>query len=207
MQNNLTTIYMVRHGTTEWNVKGLTQGFSDSPLTDEGIELAKNLGDKFKNINFDIAFSSDLLRAKRTAEIILLERKIAVETTNLLRERNFDTFEGKPHEEMDQVNEELAKLTDLERYSYKHTKNYESDEEVTTRFLLFIREVAIANPGKSVLVVTHGSFIRLSLMKMGLGTYKSLIPGSIKNGGWVNFETDGIDFFIKEYEGINIQNA
>ncbi len=201
--NNPATFYMVRHGQTEWNVQGLVQGStSDSALTDEGKRVAKELGTKFSNINFDLVYSSDQLRAKRTAEIIILEKKLAIETTELLRERSFGEFEGRPNTELNKVKEIIEKLVDAERYVYKHSDAYESDEQLTNRFLTFIREVATANPGKTILLVTHGSFMRLALIKLGFGDYKSLAPGTVDNGGWVKFESDGTDFLIKEYEGI-----
>ena len=74
---------------TEWNEIGLIQGHSDSPLTAQGITQAKELAKKLKNVKFDLIFSSDLLRAKRTAEIIALEHKLFVQTSKLLRERDF----------------------------------------------------------------------------------------------------------------------
>ena len=62
----MTTIYIVRHGETKWNVKQLMQGHKDSPLTEKGIEQAEEIKKELKNIHFYRIFSSDLLRAKRT---------------------------------------------------------------------------------------------------------------------------------------------
>lgn len=201
--NNMTTFYLVRHGQTEWNVKGIIQGAtSDSPLTTMGKKMAEDLGEKFKNVHFDHVFSSDLLRAKRTAEIIVLEKDIAIKTTELLRERSFGEFDGKPNEELNIVRNLIEKLEDAEKYSYKHSDDYESDEEVTNRFVTFVREIAISYPGKTILVISHSSLIRQALMKMGFGNYDTLPPGSVHNGGWVKFESDGVDFYIKETEGI-----
>src|SRR3989338_5919677 len=92
---NFCTIYLVRHGETEWNEKKIIQGHSDIPLNKKGELQAKELGQEFKGIHFDAVFSSNLIRAKRTAEIAVLEKKLAVVTTNALRERMFGRFEGK----------------------------------------------------------------------------------------------------------------
>lgn len=83
------TFYIVRHGETLWNVKGLLQGIKDSALTPTGEKQARELAAELESVNFDVIFSSDLLRARRTAEIIALERKLAVKTSQLLRERQF----------------------------------------------------------------------------------------------------------------------
>lgn len=94
MKNNNTTIYIVRHGESEANAKGILQGQKDYPLTPKGEEQALIISNELKGINFDAIFSSDLLRAKRTAEIIAVERKLAVNTTKMLRERNYGRLEG-----------------------------------------------------------------------------------------------------------------
>ena len=74
MKKKYCTIYFARHGETSWNVKKMIQGIKDIPLNKKGEEQAMMIGEKLKNIKFDAVFSSDLIRAKRTAEIILLEK-------------------------------------------------------------------------------------------------------------------------------------
>ena len=87
MGKNLTsTIYLVRHGETEWNTEGRLQGQKDSFLTAKGEKQAAQTAEKLKGVKFDAIFSSDLLRAKRTAEIIKLERQLEINTTKALRE-------------------------------------------------------------------------------------------------------------------------
>src|SRR5258708_18492 len=94
--SKLTTFYMVRHGQTDWNKQHRLQGTVDNSLNEMGEQQAKELADVLKDVSFDLAFSSDLLRAKRTAEIIVLEKKLHVATTGLLRERSFGKHEGAP---------------------------------------------------------------------------------------------------------------
>ena len=199
--NKLTTFYLVRHGETEYNVKKIIQGQSDSPLTKKGIEEVKNVAKKLKGIKFDYVFSSDLLRAKRTAEIIALEHKLEIQTNKLLRERRFGNLEGKSNSEL-KWEKRFDNLTNEQKYTYKHSPDIESDEEIVTRFLTFIREVAIGYPRKTILVVTHGGIIRTSLVKFGFGNYENLRPGAVKNGAFVKLKTDGTDFFVKEVSGV-----
>lgn len=112
------TFYIVRHGETELNVKGLLQGIQDSALTPLGEKQAKVLAIELRNVDFDLIFSSDLLRAKRTAEIIALERNLAVKTSELLRERQFGKFEGRPREELAVFDQVFEKLSDKEKYKH-----------------------------------------------------------------------------------------
>lgn len=202
--NNLTTFYLLRHVETENNVNKIIQGHLDSPLTKNGEEQARALANEFKDVKFDLVFSSDLLRAKRTAEVITLEKNLAVETTKLLRERNWGEFEGTSSGSFDKYYETLSNASDEERRKYKATKNFESDEEIITRMITFLRETAVNFPGKKILVVSHGSIIRMFLIHLGFGTYKTLSPGSLKNGGWIRIESDGIDFFVRETKQLEI---
>ena len=82
-------IYLTRHGETEWNEKKLVQGHTDIPLNKKGVEQAKQLGRELKNIHFEAVFSSDLLRAKDSAKIIVLGKRLNIVLTNALRERFF----------------------------------------------------------------------------------------------------------------------
>ncbi len=66
-----TKLYIVRHGKTMFNTIGRTQGWSDTPLTKEGVEIIHYLGKGLKEIPFINAYSSDSGRAMQTAQIIL----------------------------------------------------------------------------------------------------------------------------------------
>ncbi|UNK16989.1 histidine phosphatase family protein [Paenibacillus sp. N3/727] len=66
-------IGMIRHGITEWNIQEKAQGLSDIPLNEEGRKQAKYLGMKLKSENWDLIITSNLIRAKETAEIIAYE--------------------------------------------------------------------------------------------------------------------------------------
>src|SRR5574340_48950 len=116
------TLYIVRHGQTEWNVKKLMQGHTDIPLNKEGETQAREMAKKLRRIHFAAAYSSDLLRAKQTAELITLEKKIVVKTTKALRERFYGRLEGKSwandNGELAKLWEKLYKLTEEERRIY-----------------------------------------------------------------------------------------
>ena len=66
----MTIIGFVRHGVTAWNKEGRAQGSSDIPLDGEGIEMAKRVAVRLSKEHWDVIYTSHLLRAKKTAEII-----------------------------------------------------------------------------------------------------------------------------------------
>jgi broad specificity phosphatase PhoE len=200
------TIYIVRHGETEYNLNKIIQGQNDSPLTPLGKEQAKQRAEWFKDTYFDAVFSSDLLRAKHTAEILNAERNLVVNTTKLLRERRFGRFEGKSTEyflkESEKLIDELVNLSESEKRRVKFDIFYESEEELADRLLIFLREIAITYLGKNVLLVSHGGAIRSLLMRFGYLTYNELRGHAVKNLAYIKIESDGVDFFVKETHGI-----
>lgn len=206
-KNNYCTLYVMRHGQTEWNIKNIIQGHLDSPLTDEGVEQAKQAAVKLKDIHFDAIFSSDSLRAKRTAEIIKMERNLAIQTSHLLRERSFGKYEGMPWEKyreaLEESLEKWEKLSKEEQWTQSFDNdNIESNHKLISRFIAFLREIAVAYTGKQVLIVGHGGTLRLLLVHLGWAIEEELPKGSTKNTAFVKLESDGIDFFIKEVDGI-----
>lgn len=96
-------IYLVRHGKTWFNTTGQVQGFSDTPLTDVGIQQAGLVGEALKDKAFVTAYSSDLGRQRSTAEEVLRHNKQTVPTLSInngFREKNFGGFEGQLNETM-----------------------------------------------------------------------------------------------------------
>lgn len=200
------TIYLIRHGETEWNVEGRMQGHADSPLTQKGLEQARRRAESLKHIKFAAFYSSDLLRAKRTAEIIALDHQLTVTTTEKLRERHFGPHEGRLVKDYDLELKELLdkrlQLTDEELDKYELYEGYETDEKVATRFVKILRELATAYLGKTIGVVTHGGALRVLLRRFGYASHTQLRKGSVENVAYIKLESDGVDFFVKETEGI-----
>lgn len=90
--------YLIRHGETQYNVENIMQGWTDSPLTENGIELSKKLGEGLADIPFIAACSSDSGRAVDTINNVLTGRDLEVTQSELLREMNFGEKDGKSSE-------------------------------------------------------------------------------------------------------------
>ncbi len=206
---NPCTLYIVRHGETEANKNKIVMGHLDAPLTALGVEQATARAEELKNIQFDAIFSSDSLRAQRTAEIIKLERQLAITTSQALRERSFGQWEGKSADEYKKNFQHLfATLTTLSAEGQKNLKladDIESDEEMIGRFITQLREIAVAYQGKTVLVATHGGCIRTFLMHIGYVKYGQLPAGTFSNAGYAKVLSDGVDFRAEEVVGATIK--
>ncbi|MBI2018641.1 histidine phosphatase family protein [Candidatus Daviesbacteria bacterium] len=202
-EQNYCILYIVRHGETDWNAEGKTQGESNIPLNNKGIQQAKALNKDLKDVKFNAIFSSDLVRAKKTAEIIAVERKLAIETTHLLRERRYGKLDGTPYHMMQEFHRIWENLSKKERVGYRPYGGYETDEEAISRFITFLREVAARYLGKTVLIVSHGGMMMVLLNHLSEETY---FVGAVSNSAYIKLESDGVDFFIKELQGIKNPN-
>lgn len=92
-------LYFIRHGLSEMNVQGVFAGLTNTPLTDEGREQAKEAGKKAKDLKIDHIVCSPLDRAHETARIIAKEIGYPIEDielNSLLIERDFGSLEGQP---------------------------------------------------------------------------------------------------------------
>lgn len=202
MNSSFCTLYIVRHGETNENLNKIIQGQTNSVLNETGKQQAKNISQKLKDIKFDNIFSSDLLRTKETAEIIALERKLEVQTTKALRERRWGRLEGQSTSIIKTIEEIKKKLSKKARLKYKHFEEIESDEEIASRAFTFLREVAVGYKGKTILIVSHGGVMRILLQHLG----KDAPHGAASNTAYIKLESDGVDFFIKETEGIKFED-
>ena len=88
-------ITTIRHGETDWNLERKPQGSRDIELNETGIMQAKKLGQRLANESCEIIYTSDLLRAKKTAEIINSHHNAELLASPQLRESSFGKFEGK----------------------------------------------------------------------------------------------------------------
>lgn len=205
MQNS-TIFYIVRHGETEHNLAEKIQGHADSPLTKNGVSQAQTLAETFKEIPFDQAFSSDLERAHRTAQILTTHHNIPVQKNPLLREMSFGKYEGY-HIPMfrEELGEHLAyreNLSDTDRFTHRVSPEIETDEEVMKRFFQFFQESQELTAGKKNLIVTHGAAMRVLLVQFGWTDYKHLPPGHIKNTAYAIIESDGEKYTVLETNGV-----
>jgi len=200
--SELTNFYIIRHGETDWNKTAKIQGQTDIQLNKTGKDQATTLAKRLGKISFDLAFSSDLLRASETTQIIAMTKKLSVQTNKLLRERKYGHYEGKPSTALLKNLKKLQKLPHKKRFSFKEGGS-ESDEEIAKRLKAFLAKTAQTYPGKNVLVGSHGGIIRAFLIDIGFGDYNSLPPGSLENGALVVVSSDGRSFQVKTVERIN----
>ena len=150
-------LYIMRHGTTEWNKKHMLQGRTDVPLNDDGRLMAAEAAEIYKDIHFDVCYCSPLIRARETAEIFLKGRNIPIITDDRLMEMCFGIYEGT--ENYFNNSESPVNIIFREPQNYKIPfEGAESFGELYSRTGEFIKEVVMPEleKGKDILIVGHG---------------------------------------------------
>src|SRR6187402_1313873 len=148
------TIFLARHGETEWNRIGRWQGRTDIPLSEVGRAQARTLAGRLSDRGVSEIFSSDLSRARETAEIVASTLGVArVSLDPRLRERGFGCFEGLTREECAERHAESWQRYLADRRDTP--SDAEPFDEVVARVVAGLTAVAeLAEPKGHVLVVS-----------------------------------------------------
>jgi broad specificity phosphatase PhoE len=172
----VTTIYLARHGESDWNAANRFQGHSDRPLTDLGREQARGLADLVAAENVEAIYASPLSRALETARIVAARTGLGVVVDEGLREVDTGSWSG------------LSRAEVRERYPQGFQRwitggagweDGESYEEMAERVLAAVNRIAAAHPGGRVLLVSHGGPIRAIQAAsdgMAISEYRRLRP-------------------------------
>lgn len=153
----MTQIGLIRHGITSWNIEKRAQGQTDIPLNETGRRQAVALAKRLKDEEWDIIYSSDLSRARVTAEIVADSLGLIVKTDERLREMNCGEIEGTTIEERISrwgSNWELMPL------------GIETEESIVKRGISFVTYINDKYKDKRVLVVSHGALVGLTLKRL-----------------------------------------
>lgn len=154
-------MHIIRHGETEWNVKGKLQGHKDSPLT----QLGKTQAHKVKSSiteKIDIAYSSPSNRAIETAQIILNGTNQPIKTTPELKEINLGIWEGKQKKEVEAEYpiEYKTFWSSPLKFSLDQAETFEDLQDRAIKAVLKILKI---EDGKTVLLVSHHATIKVIL--------------------------------------------
>ena len=150
-------LYLIRHGRTDWNEMHKLQGRTDIPLNAEGRAMAERAALECRAVPFGVCFSSPLLRARQTAEILLRGRDVPIEFDDRLMEMCFGDAEGLGT--LDQPPDSPVTLLFTDPGRYFPPEHGESMAELFERTGAFLREKAfpLLERGLDVLIVGHGA--------------------------------------------------
>jgi probable phosphoglycerate mutase len=151
------TLLLARHGESDWNRDKRWQGFADRPLTERGRRQAEELADRLGETELEAIYSSDLERARATAEVVARRKGVEVRTMRDLREVDVGSWSGLTRAEAEaRFPEAYARWLRGE----EGWEDGETYEQLAARVVAAIRRIAEAHDGQRALVVAHGGTIR-----------------------------------------------
>ena len=152
----VTTIYLTRHGQTEWNLERRLQGRGNSPLTSFGIERARELGERLKEIELDAIYVSPIERALHTAHILKGDKKIEITSHEGLMEMSFGEYEGQKLNDIKKRDPKWCIEEIMKGNLTMRAPKGETLREVRNRVKDTMTSILKENKGKTILVVAHG---------------------------------------------------
>lgn len=158
MLEQATRIVLVRHGETTWNRATRIQGHTDIPLSALGLAQADRLARALADEALDAIYSSDLRRARQTAETLAGQQGVAVRIDAGLRERAFGRFEGLSWEEIAQKHPEDS-IRWRRREPDFQVGGGESLVTFSARCIATVQGIVAAHPGQNIAVVAHGGVL------------------------------------------------
>jgi broad specificity phosphatase PhoE len=204
MENKICNLFIVRHGETDWNRKKLLQGSTDIPLNETGKSQARVLQKQFETITFDAVYSSDLMRAKETAEIISYGTNLQVVTSPDLRERSWGNHEGQNFDDL-KLKYGQAFHPVIEEFDFDIQKLHpeltqvESYSQAINRVIPYLMNIQTEFKGKSVLVVSHGGILKGLLLYLKLQEFKKPY---VNNTAYLHFEAHDTHLTLKAFQGV-----
>ena len=188
------SLVLVRHGQSEWNEKNLFTGWKDPGLTAKGVEEAKSAGIQLRTegFQFDVMFTSDLLRAQKTGEIILKElgvTNLPVIKNQALNERDYGDLSGLNKDEA------REKWGDEQVHIWRRSFDTpppggESLKGTAERVLPYFKKEILPQllEGKNILIAAHGNSLRSLVMELDQLTKEQVIKLEIATGDPIYYE-------------------
>lgn len=174
-------LYLVRHGVTVWNQEARWQGHTDVPLSAEGVEQAKRIAMRLSRHPIAAVWSSDLARARHTAEVIAEPHGLEVVATSRLRETMLGEWEGLTIQEIiARGDEELWRNVRHDSLTYR-PPGAERLEAVWDRLMSVRDEIRERHSEGEVVVVGHGGSLRALICDAFGATITSMPHSALDN--------------------------
>lgn len=181
-------LLIARHGETDWNLNGKWQGHTDVPLNVTGIQQAQSLAKNLKKVEIDAVYSSDLERARKTAEIVADYKGVSdIRIDRRLRERFLGTFEGLTSS---QIRSSLgAQSKTLSIIDIGSNPSLEPWTGFISRIMEALEEIRDSETQGNALVVAHGG-VMMALSVELMQEYEQ--SKRFKNGEMLHLSYDGM---------------
>lgn len=198
----MTTLYLIRHGQTDNNLRGTFNGAeSDLPLNETGLQMAASLTEAFADIPLNAIYSSPIRRAYMTAEGVRGSHDLPIITDPDLMEIHFGQWTGMTFPEIKQHYPDLAKRWIRGDARFRAPNVDECSRDVATRVFRAILRIIRAHRGGTVAIASHGFALHMWItraLQLPLPQYRRIAGLHNVSYGVVEIEDDG-HFTVREW--------
>lgn len=186
INKNMSYLIILRHGQSQWNLENRFTGWVDIDLSEQGVKEAQEAGEKLKGYKFDKAYTSALIRAQRTLDIILEiigQKDIPIEKDKALNERMYGDLQGLNKDELKL--KYGAEQVQIWRRSYDIAPpNGESLKDTAARVIPYWENKIIPDlkAGKNILISAHGNSLRALVMYLEKISEQDIVKTEIPTG-------------------------
>ena len=200
MKSRATTVYLVRHASTDWNEQRRWQCLDDRPINDRGrlqaASVASEISCEHARQAFDALYSSPLTRALQTAEPISAATGLAVMQSPFLRELDCGLLSGVSYEDARRLHPEFFGRLDEDWMGQAYPGGESHRHYWEEAVIPALRMLMERHAGGRVIAVTHGGFIRAaSMMVMGMPVKRAARGMAVDNCAYFQLELEGMDDF------------
>ena len=198
------TLVLIRHGQSQWNLENRFTGWVDIPLTDAGRDEARRGARLITSFRFDRAFTSVLVRAQETLDLVLKElgqTRVPIERDQALNERHYGALQGLNKADMARQYGEAQVHIWRRSYDVAPPKDKtewnpdgisESLKDTAARTLPYFNAkiLPLVKAGQTILVVAHGNSLRAIVMDLDRMTTEQVLQLNIATGPPIIYEID-----------------
>jgi 2,3-bisphosphoglycerate-dependent phosphoglycerate mutase len=201
---DVSILVLLRHGQSQWNLENRFTGWVDVPLTEQGRAEAHRAGQRLRDtgLSFSITFTSDLVRAQETLDIVLAElgaKDLPIERDEALNERHYGDLQGLNKAET------AKKFGDEQVHIWRRSYDIappggESLKDTAARTLPYFEAhiAPLLRAGQNVLVAAHGNSLRSIVMDLEKLTREQVLELNIATGVPIVYELDGALAIVKK---------
>ncbi|MEJ2264273.1 MAG: histidine phosphatase family protein [Anaerolineales bacterium] len=179
----MTQLVLIRHGETDWNVEGRYQGQADPPLNARGMAQAERLAEELEQTGLEVLYTSPLLRARQTAEIVCEDLGIPLQVEPRLMEIHQGDWQTRLRREIEELYPEVFRRWEMEPWQVTPPKG-EHLMQVQKRVNAAVDEIVTRHTSQTIGIVAHR--IPIALIKV---RYQGMDPDIVRtlelpNGYW-----------------------
>lgn len=201
-----TDIILIRHGETDWNVERRLQGFIDIPLNAHGHRQAESLALALRDDSFSVVCTSDLQRARATAERICLDRGARLHVEPALRERSFGAFEGLRRPDIEALHPEAFRAWQAREHDAVLPDGRQPAETLAgfyDRAITAVTRLAVLYAGQTIVVVAHGGVLDCIYREAAGVALAVPCAVDLRNAGINRLTFDDKHLRVKEWGAVN----